>query len=131
MRVLVPMDGSQCSRRALEHAVDVFGPRGAVVDVVHLTDVRNDVTADLVDGIREIRLDREVPGDTEVITDLRLSDPRSSKRIGRRICKLVSDRGYDHVVMGHHGTGLIEDVLLGSTAKTVIDVTDVPVTVIS
>lgn len=124
------MDGSECSRRALRHAVDVITVCSGTLDVVHLTDIRTEATDDVIEAAEEILSMAGVEGETEVITDIRVSEPRSSTHIGKRVLQLVDDREYDHVIMGHHGTGVAAELILGSTAKTVIEAGEVPVTVI-
>lgn len=130
MQVLVPVDGSECSRRALEYAFALAADRGGSVDVVHFTDSRDAATDELLDTVADLRAAADVPGETEVIPDIRVSEPRSSTHIGRQVLLLVDEGGYDHVVMGHHGTGVVESLLLGSTAETVVEAGAVPVTVV-
>ncbi|MFB6142841.1 MAG: universal stress protein [Halorientalis sp.] len=130
MEVLVPMDGSACSRRALEHAVGLVAASGGRVDVVHFTDVPTDATDELLARAEEILADAGVEWETEVVTDVRLSEPRSATHVGRRILERVEDGDYDLVVLGHHGTGVVGELLLGSTARTVVDARAVPVTVV-
>lgn len=130
MDVVVPIDGSECSRRALRHAVDVVTACTGSIDVVHFTDIHNETTDDVIETAETILTTAGVEGETEVITDIRVSEPRSSTHIGRRVLQLVEDREYDHVIMGHHGTGVVGELILGSTAKTVIEAGEVPVTVI-
>lgn len=130
MHVLVPIDGSECSRRALRHAVDVVTARTGKIDVVHFTDVRTEATNDVIEAVEEILTTAGVESQTEVITDTRVSEPRSSTHIGKRILQLVDDREYDQVVMGHHGTGAVGELILGSAAKTVLEAGSVPITVV-
>lgn len=130
MHVLVPIDGSECSRRALRHAVDVVTARTGRIDVVHFTDIRTEATDDVIEAAEEIFTTAGVEGETEIITDTQVSKPRSSTHIGKRVLQLVDDREYDHVIMGHHGTGAVGELILGSTAKTVIEAGTVPVTVV-
>ena len=130
MDVLVPIDGSECSRRALRHAGDVITACTGRIDVVHFTDIHNEATDDVIEAAEAILTTAGVEGETEVVSDVRVSKPRSSTHIERRILNFVDDRGYDHVVMGHHGTGVVGELILGSTAKTVIEAGEVPVTVV-
>ena len=130
MYVLVPIDGSECSRRALRHAVDVVTACTGRISVVHFTDIRTEATDDVIEAAEEVLTTAGIEAETEVIRDTRVSEPRSSTHIGKRVLQLVDDRKYDHVVMGHHGTGVAAELLLGSTAKTVIEAGEVPVTVI-
>ncbi len=62
--------------------------------------------------------------------DVHLASLKASDRIGKNVISVVEDGEYDHVVMGHHGTGRIGTFLLGSAAKTVLESCDVPVTTV-
>ena len=68
--------------------------------------------------------------DPEIATNLRMSRPGYANRVGKDILHLVEERGYDHVVMGHHGTGRIGRAILGSAAETVVQAAEVPSTII-
>lgn len=128
MQVLVPMDSSDCSFRALEFATAFARSHDADLDVVHLTDHRTESTADLVERARAV-LEREgFEADVDVVIDAQRF--RASSHIGKDILELADDRDVDHVVMGHHGTGALGRALLGSAAETVVRSADVPVTVI-
>ncbi|ELY72185.1 UspA domain-containing protein [Natrinema pallidum DSM 3751] len=98
--------------------------------MVHFTDIRTEATDDVIEAAEEIFTTAGVEGETEIITDTQVSKPRSSTHIGKRVLQLVDDREYDHVIMGHHGTGAVGELILGSTAKTVIEAGTVPVTVV-
>ncbi|MFB6156419.1 MAG: universal stress protein [Haloferacaceae archaeon] len=131
MRVLVPMDRSERSARALEHAVDMAAERGGTVDVVHYTETAGDDPDVIRERVRETCADADVEcGDVEVVTDVRIGHVRSSNRVGRNVVELVDGRGYDHVVMSHHGTGRVGRALLGSAAETVVRNAPVAVTVV-
>ncbi|MFB6093530.1 MAG: universal stress protein [Halanaeroarchaeum sp.] len=130
MAILVPVDGSECSMRALEFAIDLAEARDETIDVVHFTDYEGDASSELEERVGEVLADAGIDGGMEVVGDIRLSDFKASNRVGKDILELVADREYDHVVMGHHGTGYVESGLLGSAAETVVESTSVPVTVI-
>jgi nucleotide-binding universal stress UspA family protein len=130
MEVLVPIDGSDPSFRALEFAAEFARRFEADLHVVHITDVATDATEEITDRAREVLAAEGIEATPEVSTDLELSS-RPSSKIGRDILDLVEERGYDHVVMGHHDSGAVERVILGSTAQTVIQNDEVPVTVVS
>ncbi|MFB6124624.1 MAG: universal stress protein [Halanaeroarchaeum sp.] len=130
MDILVPVDGSDCSLRALHRALEMADRDGATVHVVHFTDVETGETEDLRETIDAVLADHGFDAAMETIDDIRLSDFKASDRVGRDILDLVAERGFDHVVMGHHGTGLVGEALLGSAAKTVVADTTVPVTIV-
>jgi nucleotide-binding universal stress UspA family protein len=129
MEVLVPIDGSECSFRALDFAIEFVRRYEASLHVVHISDSETDATEDILDRARERLSEASVTDEPEVSTDVNLAF-RPADRIGKDILELVEERGYDHVVMGHHGTGAVERAILGSAAHTVVEEEAVPVTVV-
>lgn len=131
MRVLVPMDDTQCSTRALDEGLALARQHDGTVEVVHYTDKRTEQADSFRDRIgAHLATTGFDDGTVEVVTDVRLGRLRSSDLVGKRVLKRATDRNVDHVVMGHHGTGRVGRALLGSTAETVVRGTEVPVTVI-
>jgi len=130
MRVLVPVDGSECSMRALGFAADFVCRFDATLDVVHFTDSPGADTERLAEQVSNVLESEGLDGDTEVIGDVRLGNLKASDQVGKDILGLVEERGYDHVVMGHHGTGRIGKLLLGSAANTVSKSGTVPTTIV-
>jgi len=123
----VPVDDSDCSFRALGFGADMAARYDAALHVVHFADEETETTDAVVQRAERVLDARDVDADPEVSTDL---DVRSGGRTGSDILDLVDERGYDHVVMGHHGAGTIERAILGSAAETVLRSEKVPVTVI-
>lgn len=130
MRIVVPVDTSECSMRALSHALEIAEAMDATIDVVHFSEFEDEATADLKSMIEEVLAEFDVDAETEIVGDIHLSDFQVSRRIGENILKLVEKRGYDQIVMGHHGAGLVDEVILGSAAKKVVKDSTVPVTVV-
>lgn len=130
MKVLVPIDGSECSYRALTFATEFVQRYDGTLHVVHITDYEGESTEAILDRAEEILDEASILDDPEIVTDLRMSDPRYANRVGKDILEIVEDGGYDHVVMGHHGTGAIGRVIIGSAAETVVRAAETPVTVI-
>lgn len=129
MQVLVPTDGSDCSDRALRFACDFADRYDADLHVVHFTDRRTSATKQVIEHAREILGEAGVEADPEVVVETDVG-VRTAGRVGKAIVSLVSKRGYDHVVMGHHGSGAIERAILGSAAETVVRAETTPVTIV-
>jgi nucleotide-binding universal stress UspA family protein len=127
MDVLVPVDDSDCSFRALDFGADMAARYDATLHVVHFADDSTTTNDAVLERAQRVLDARGVDADPEVNADV---DVRSAGRVGSDILDLVDERGYDHVVMGHHGAGTIERAILGSAAETVLRAEKVPVTVI-
>lgn len=128
MDILVPIDGSECSERALEFAVELAHRFDATVKVVHVTDHRTEATEELLERAEQTLEKEGIPSEPEVVFEMKKF--RGSDVVGERILDIAEEEEYDHIVMGHHGTGAIGKMILGSAAETVVQGTDVPVTVI-
>lgn len=130
MDILVPVDTSSCSLRALKHAIEIATAMEGTIDVVHFSEFENEQVERLRSQVDTILEEADVEGSTAVVGDIRLSSLRASTRIGNDILKYAEEGEYDRIVMGHHGTGAVGDLLLGSAAETVVADTEIPVTIV-
>lgn len=134
MKILAPIDGSDCSFRALRFAAQFTIAYDATLDVVHFVDQDADrereETQDLIERAETILEEEGLENEPEVVTDVWITDYRYANRIGKDILRIAKEDEYDHVVMGHHGTGVVGRVLLGSAAETVVRAAEVPVSII-
>jgi nucleotide-binding universal stress UspA family protein len=135
-RVLVPMDGSEMSVRALEYALDVHTDAeitvlfvagepspmmGRALRLALETDVQQaarELAEEVFDRARERAADRGVEIDTEVA----LGNP------ARQIVDRAAD--FDTVVIGSHGGTLRATLFMGNVARTVSSRAPVPVTIV-
>lgn len=129
MRLLVPIDGSEASERALRYAATLVNQLDWSLHVVHITDKETEATDEILNQAQGILEEMEVEDTPSIEIDIDLGF-QSSNQIGEDIVELVMEGDYDHVVMGHHGTGTVDRLILGSAAETVIRDGQVPVTVI-
>ncbi|MDY6775734.1 MAG: universal stress protein [Halobacteria archaeon] len=129
MKILVPVDDSDCSFRALGFACDLARRFESTLHVIHITDKKTDATRDTVERAEEVLEDEGIDDEPEVRTDIRL-DIRPSNQIGDDIVRIAKNEGYDHIVMGHHGTGRMGRAVLGSAAERVIESNEFAVTVV-
>ena len=137
-RILVAIDFSPASRRALRYATDLAIQTGALLDAVHvITPViplavgPEPVVAGaalMVDERREVERELEAwceDGRAEGITckvHLKEGDPAT------KILECVEELYADHLVLGAHGHGALQEFLLGSVARDVQKRARVPVT---
>ena len=130
MKVLVPVDGSDCSYRALEFATEFVQRYEGEIHVVHVTDYEGESTEAIVERVRETLGEAGLTDSPEIVTDTRMSSPKYADRVGKDILRIAEDGEYDHVIMGHHGSGAVGRLILGSASETVIRAAEVPTTVI-
>ncbi|WP_265109956.1 universal stress protein [Halosolutus halophilus] len=142
-RVLVPVDGSPLSMRALRHALREFPDAEItayhVVDLFepdYSTDVESsyepmigsaewyravdDATDRLFAEVAEVAADY----DRSVATDSDIGDPK------RLVVEYATEEAVDHVILGSHGRPGTTRPLFGSVAETVVRRAPVPVTVV-
>jgi nucleotide-binding universal stress UspA family protein len=136
-KVLLPVDGSDQSKRAIDFFLTHIkrtGPVEAVLLNVHpasetraLAMHRDTILADLRRSAEEVlaeprrRLDA---GGIPYKERLELGD------IAQTIVKVAREEGCAHIIMGTRGQGAIVGLLLGSVATNVLQLTDVPVTLV-
>ncbi|MFB6187069.1 MAG: universal stress protein [Halobacteriaceae archaeon] len=130
MKVLVPIDGSECSFRALEFATEFVENYDGTLHVVHFTDQTGESTEIIRKRAQEILDAAGIVDEPEIRTDIRMSDPRYANRVGKDILEIADEEDYDHVIMGHHGQGAVGRLILGSAAETVVRAAETPATII-
>lgn len=141
-RILVPMEGSEKSWKAFEHAVSTFeGEDIVVLHVINPVDVAytvddggrydpdsHDRASDVADDLLEDVLDRfERLG---ALDSTRLETETCFGQPAREISAYAESNDIDHIVMGSHGRTGVTRVLLGSVAETVTRRAPVPVTIL-
>lgn len=135
-RILVPVDGSETSNRALVAALQIARETGGRIRVIHSVDELvyvADTTYDptILQAAREwagkvLQEALEVARATGVPADSRLVEAP-----GRRLGDIVADEAAaweaDLVVVGTHGRKGVGRVLLGSGAEQILRASRVPV----
>ncbi len=141
-RILVAVDFTDCSRKAIQTAASLANSFDATIEVVHAVDVQaNDVFAigsflgDVGPRIDELLEERDETM-KEWVTGLGLDDAVSEYHIkGLRpdigILDQCRDSGCDLIVMGTHGRRGFARWFLGSTAERVLRRAETPVLVLS
>jgi nucleotide-binding universal stress UspA family protein len=127
-RVLVPVDGSQPSFDALDLALDVAARFDASLHVVHFSNQETDATEAIIERAKE-HVDASDLTDTPTVELVDLA-VWTDAGVGKAIVRYAQEEEYDHVVMGHHGSGAVERAILGSAAEAVVRASALPVTVV-
>jgi nucleotide-binding universal stress UspA family protein len=137
-KLLVPVDGSDCSLRALEY---VIGARARLRDPqalkIHLLNVQAPLRGDvsMFVGEERIRAYHREEGEKALAAARALLDKagiayRFHIKVGEPaevITRMAAERGCDGIVMGTHGRGAIAGMLLGSVAAKVLHLCTMPV----
>jgi len=137
-RILVPVDGSEQSRRAFDFALAEFPDSSFVLlHVINPAEAgynagasiptfseewyeRAEENAEVL--FEELREEAE-PRGVVVSTDTVVGKP------SRAIVEFADEEDIDQIVMGSHGRSGVSRILLGSVAETVVRQASVPVTV--
>lgn len=129
--ILVPIDGSDQSDAALDHAVDLARHHGSEVHLLYVADTNRDSLS--MQGGRIVdALEREgdrivseaverVEAGIDVVDTVETGDPVET------ILDYAGSVGADLVVMGTHGRRGLDRYLLGSTTERVIRASPIPV----
>jgi nucleotide-binding universal stress UspA family protein len=138
-RILVPVDGSEASDRALDYAVRLGAGLGLPLDVVTVLDLSQ---VDVYDGFyltdRQLEeLQTKARKDILERAHARVPDdgPNVSTRLLRgRTARVIEDEagkpGVQLIVMGRTGKGAFERVLQGSVSRDLAAHSPVPVTIV-
>jgi nucleotide-binding universal stress UspA family protein len=135
-RVLVAMDGSEVSERALQYALEVHDD--AEVTVLYVAGEPSSMMGeaagialaeDLSDEAREqaeavADRAREIASEYDATVDVEVAMGRPGKRIVERA------DGVDTVIVGTHDGSLVDRLLVGNVAQTVFKSSPVSVTVV-
>jgi nucleotide-binding universal stress UspA family protein len=133
-RILVPTDGSPEGEHALEHAFDLARAHDAAIRVIYVANVAsygglpmetawegigNALRAEGQEAVA--RVEKIAPDDIEIETAVLEGSP------SRVIVEEASPENCDLVIMGTHGRGGIDRLLLGSVTERVVRRAAVPV----
>ncbi|MFB6107213.1 MAG: universal stress protein [Haloplanus sp.] len=131
--ILVPTDGSDASRAAIDHAIDIASKYGARVHALYVVDTASYSTLEtgaemVVDALREEG--EEAVAEVEAAAadaGVRVRTAVVSGTAHREILGYSADNDVDLVVMGTHGRRGLDRYLLGSVTERVVRSSDVPV----
>ena len=130
--LLVPIDGSNASLKALNSAIEIAQMSGAEITILHIIpaveeSAKSRITAfekqlekqgqDILDDAAAIAKKQKVKFKTSLLKD----SP------GHAIVRLAKKGKFDHIVMSTTGTGTAQDDMLGSVSNYVIHKAEIPV----
>ncbi|WP_457631614.1 universal stress protein [Oceanithermus sp.] len=127
--ILVPTDGSPCARKAEEFALREAGELGAGVVFLHVIYSPStlvpapDLSEDEDEVLQEALARAKAAG--VFARPLLVKGVHPIEAIATE-----SEAGYDRIIMGRQGGGMLRRLLLGSTTSGVIQLSRVPVLVV-
>ncbi|MCW4021704.1 MAG: universal stress protein [archaeon] len=135
-KILVPVDGSEHSLRALEKAIQIakkFDGKITLINVYSASSFK--VTPSQVfDYVNEIRKISEVilaQGKKRAIAEgLQVETVQKEGHIVEEIIKMAKENNFDLIVMGARGISKIKEILLGSVSHGVTLHAPIPILII-
>jgi nucleotide-binding universal stress UspA family protein len=129
--ILVPIDGSKASDRALDHAIALAREEHARLTLVVVTPppkaAASAAAAAALPAQRRAWEDTLQRGRERVPDDVGLTTLLLDGVPGQVISRLASSGTYDVVVMGTHGRGRLAGAFVGSVSREVLHSTSTPV----
>jgi len=136
LKILIPVDGSDHSQRAVKQVLDLAAS-GAALEIFLLNvqlpiasgHARMFVTQDDVDAYHREEGLAALAGARALLdgTGLPCTHHIAVGRVAETIVRFARERGVDKIVMGTHGRGGLLEVLMGSVAREVLRDATVPV----
>jgi len=134
-RILVPTDGSEATLEAVQQAVDLAAEHGATIHALYVVNSASFAGLPMDSSWENVSAMLSEEGstaldDVEAIADEHGVDVERELADGnpaREIVRYAEDEDCDLVVMGTHGRGGIDRLLLGSVAEKVVRSSTVPV----
>lgn len=144
--VLVAVDGSENSDRALDFSLDLAEKYGAAVRVLNVsespvmgvvplepTTVSGEsmvVVAKDLQKFHEEILNKAVNHAKEVKPNVVLSSKLREGNPALEIVDEAKDAGFDIIVVGHHGSGRVRELFLGNISEKVAHLAPCPVVIV-
>ncbi len=138
-KILVPIDGSNTSNKALDYAIKMAQSEKAQIRMVHCIDELSllgghEYTGELIglarDNAEKILKTGLVAASAANVTADTLVIDRVGQRLGESVADAAGDWGADLIVIGTHGRRGIGRVLLGSGSEQIMRMSPVPVLMI-
>jgi nucleotide-binding universal stress UspA family protein len=132
MNILVPVDGSPASLRALDYAIAHYPEASFVLLTVQNVEIASELMysdwQELLEQAAAKAL-KEATAKSEAAS-VRFETFFRMGAIAETIAQVAREKSIDHIVMGARGLGSIQGLLLGSVATKVIHLAEVPITLI-
>ncbi len=136
--ILVPVDGSEASIRALQVGIDKAArPPGTTLHLLNVqptipTSITEFVSAESVDDLHREEGEKALVRARALLASTKL-DHRVAIEVGpvaETIAAYARAQACDAIVMGTRGLGRVAGLLLGSVTSKVISLVEIPVTLV-
>jgi len=140
-RVLLPIDGSECSLRAVKYLLDRHADRSSAADrEIHLVNVQVPLSGHIgqfinreqIAGYHREESAKALQG-ARALLDASGIQYTVHTEVGwtaEVIVRLADSLHCDHIVMGTHGRRALTELLIGSTTLKVLHLAHVPVVLV-
>ena len=133
--ILVPVDGSDCSDRAVTHAIEIAKVFHAKLNFLYVANINQlainaSLTTAIIEASRKAgdvilaRAEEMTPPETEHKIFLETGSPAAV------ILSLEEKLKVDLIIMGSRGLGIVKGVLLGSVSQYITERAKCPVMVV-
>jgi nucleotide-binding universal stress UspA family protein len=137
-RILVPVDGSEYSKRALNLAIKLAHEYSASLTVVHVVYSAVELVIDAPNIIDRVTKEFEKEGKTVLEDSIKRVYKSGVKgksvllrgRIGPELIRYAERESFDLIVIGSRGLGAVARLLRGSVSDYVSDYAKCPVLVV-
>lgn len=129
MKVLLPIDGSDCSNQTLEWVADTFNQQETDYYLLFVIPVLPDLNTVEYDIMEATTMLRKAKG---ILENAGCRVERTEYSLGNvvdQICRYADEIEADQVVIGSHGRTGLSKLLLGSTSIKVLESSHRPVTI--
>ena len=136
MKILVAIDGSECSVRAVEFAAKLASVSGSAMRVLNVVPHVKTTKEDLIILMKEelgspekagkkyLDYAKEVAQKEGVTPEIILKEGNPPDVI------IEESAGFDLLVVGSHGKGAFDELLMGSISRKIVHRAKIPVTVV-
>ena len=129
MKILLPIDNSDCSNATLKWAVSTFGKTNTTYHLLHVVSAypdSNELEYDVVDAKALLTRAKDLLlklGANKIVCEYTVGD------VVYDICEYANEIGPDLVILGSHGKSPLKKVVLGSVSTDVLQRCKKPVVV--
>ena len=124
-KILVPLDGSECSMRALENVIQIAKKFNGKITLIHVYSVSACKHASIyfdkcIQSIRKVGADILADGEKRVKAEgVQVKTLLKEGHIVEEILKAAREGNFNLIVMGARGMSRIKEILMGSVSDGV------------